>query len=69
MDKAGRTFEVHTTSYAETVEGVADITVGPQGELILAGPDGGCAAMFAPGTWRHAVVLQEQAADGDGADG
>lgn len=50
------TYVVHTMVGAQTFVAIADIAVGDRAELVLAGADGGCVAMFAPGVWRWVEV-------------
>ena len=54
---AGQHMVIETGTTAVTISPVAGIDVGPQGELTLASTKG-VIAVFAPGRWWHARVVE-----------
>lgn len=53
-----RAYVVHGRVGAQTFVYVADVSVGERQELVLAGEDGGCIAIFAPGQWFWVEVAE-----------
>lgn len=53
---------IQTPSRDVTLHKVADVTMGPAGELVLACAAGGCLGIFAPGEWRfvHSIPVPEE---------
>jgi hypothetical protein len=54
-----RTWIVENPGTPVFVTAVAEVVVGPLGELVLEAGDGGAAAVFAPGRWHHARVADD----------